>query len=121
MKNKSLLLMSALSAVAISASANAQAPAGGFSGPSVAVMTVESANNMKDDTFVILQGNIKQNIGEEVYIFEDASGTINVEIDDEDWNGVTAGPDDLVEIKGEVDKGWNTVEIDVDQVSLVKK
>ncbi len=92
---------------------------GGFTGPSVEIITVEQAKGMSDDTFVILQGNIKQNIGDELYVFTDASGSINIEIDDDDWNGVSVGPDDLVEIRGEIDKGWTTLEIDVDQVRKI--
>ncbi len=34
------------------------------------------------------------------------TGTIKIEIDDEDWNGVTVGKDDVVQIQGEVDKSW---------------
>ena len=121
MKNKSILLLSALSIIAMSSYANAHTPAGGFKGPSVEVITVESAKGMADDTFVVLQGNIQKNIGTETYVFVDGTGTINVEIDNEDWNGVDVETTDLIEIRGEVDKNINTIEIDVDQVSLVKK
>ena len=71
---------------------------------------------MKDETFVVLRGKIKQMVGKEKYLFEDQSGSIVVEIDDEDWNGVTVGPEDTVEIRGEVDKEFMNVEIDVDQI-----
>ena len=35
------------------------------------------------------------------------------------WNGVTVTPKDTVEIQGEVDKDWNSVEIDVKQIRKV--
>ncbi|GCS46334.1 hypothetical protein HmCmsJML009_03941 [Escherichia coli] len=48
-------------------------------------------------------------------MFKDASGTINVDIDHKRWNGVTVTPKYTVEIPGEVDKDWNSVEIDAKQ------
>lgn len=86
-----------------------QSQAGGFQGPNGSVTTVESAKSLRDDTWVTLRGNI----------VEDASGTINVDIDHKRWNGVTVTPKDTVEIQGEVDKDWNSVEIDVKQIRKV--
>ncbi len=118
--NKLLLTaLVAVSCITLSSEGYAKKNGGGFTGPSVEITTVEQAKGMSDDTFVVLQGNIKQNIGDELYIFTDASGSINIEIDDDDWNGVSVGPDDLVEIRGEIDKGWTSIEIDVDQVRKI--
>ena len=39
-----------------------------------------------------------------------------MEIDNDKWAGQSISPADKVEIHGEVDKDWNSVEIDVDQV-----
>ena len=33
---------------------------------------------MNDDAFVILRGNIKQNVGDDIYVFTDGTGSINV-------------------------------------------
>lgn len=100
------------------AQANTQ---GGFTGPSVtAATTIEEAKNMGDDTYVVLQGTIEQSLGDEKYMFKDNTGTIKVEIDNEDWNGLSVAPTDVVEIKGEVDKGWTSIEIEVDQISKIK-
>ena len=88
-----------------------QSQAGGFQGPNGSVTTVESAKSLRDDTWVTLRGNL--------YVFKDASGTINVDIDHKRWNGVTVTPKDTVEIQGEVDKDWNSVEIDVKQIRKV--
>lgn len=100
---------------------NQTAPqAGGFSGPSQqAVVTVARAKGMRDDAKVILQGHIKQHKHGEIYVFEDATGRIDVDIDDEDWGGQQIGPDDRVEIRGEVDKGLRTLEIDVDSIRKI--
>ncbi|MGP3592704.1 YgiW/YdeI family stress tolerance OB fold protein [Vagococcus sp. WN89Y] len=93
---------------------------GGFTGPS-SKATVATAKTLSDDAMVTLRGNIIERISGDTYIFKDPTGTINIEIDDNRWNGVTVGPDDLVEIHGEVDKDWNSVEIDVKQISKVAK
>lgn len=81
--------------------------------------TVESAKSLRDDTWVTLRGNIVERISDDLYVFKDASGTINVDIDHKRWNGVTVTPKDTVEIQGEVDKDWNSVEIDVKQIRKV--
>ena len=63
----------------------AMAPRGGFTGPGLSVSTVAEANKMSDDQPVVLVGQIQQSLGDEKYLFKDASGTITIEIDDEDW------------------------------------
>lgn len=91
---------------------------GGFSGPGPDLVTVAQALTMKDDAPVTLKGVIVKSLGDEKYTFKDASGTINVEIDDDIWQGRTIGPDDVVIISGEVDKEWSGTTIDV---STLKK
>ncbi|AGJ89104.1 TIGR00156 family protein [Raoultella ornithinolytica] len=92
---------------------------GGFIGPSGSVTTVENAKSLRDDTWVTLRGKIVQRISDDLYKFQDASGTVNVDIDHKRWNGLTVTPQDTVEIQGEVDKDWNSVEIDVKQITKV--
>lgn len=92
---------------------------GGYTGPGPSINTVEQAKNMRDDTHVALRGRIIQHIGGDHYVFQDETGTINVDIDGKRWRGQSVGPDDVVEIYGEVDKDWTELEIDVDR--LIKK
>lgn len=92
---------------------------GGFIGPNGSVTTVENAKSLRDDTWVTLRGKIVERISDDLYKFQDASGTVNVDIDHKRWNGITVTPKDTVEIQGEVDKDWNSVEIDVKQISKV--
>ncbi|MEG0099596.1 MAG: YgiW/YdeI family stress tolerance OB fold protein [Citrobacter sp.] len=98
-----------------------QSQTGGFIGPNGSSTTVESAKSLRDDTWVTLRGNIVERISDDLYLFKDATGTVNVDIDHKRWNGVTVGPQDVVEIQGEVDKDWNSVEIDVKQITKVAK
>lgn len=94
---------------------------GGFVGPDGTSTTVANAKTLRDDTWVTLRGTIVERISDDLYIFKDESGTINVDIDHKRWNGVTVTPQDRVEIRGEVDKDWNSVEIDVKQIQKVGK
>lgn len=94
---------------------------GGFVGPNVSATTVEQALKMSDDTPVVLKGKITQGLGDEKYQFTDGTGTIVVEIDDDEWRGITATPEDTVELRGEIDKDlMRTPEVDVDYVTIVK-
>jgi uncharacterized protein (TIGR00156 family) len=96
------------------------ANSGGFSGPGISISTVQQAVSMRDDSHVILRGNILRHLGKDKYLFKDATGSVNVEIDNDKWQGQTITQDDTVELYGEVDKDWNSVEIDVDKVVKLK-
>lgn len=91
----------------------------GFVAGTANVISVEQAKQLQDDAWVTLRGHIIQQVGEKDYIFKDSSGNITVEIDHKRWRGVSVSPTDLVEITGEVDKDWSTVEIDVKQIQIV--
>lgn len=122
--NKKLFLSSLVMATVLSLTAQAQFKKGGFTGPVAGgdtLISVEQAKALKDDSPVKLQGNIVQKVGSEKYLFKDKSGSIEIEIDDEDWQGQEVGPEDTVLIEGEVDKGWTSVEIDVERISKASK
>lgn len=93
---------------------------GGFTGPNGSVATVKQAQDMKDDSWITLRGNIEKRIGNEDYTFRDATGTITVEIDDKRWDGQTISPSDKVELQGELDKDFNSVEVDVKRVRKIQ-
>ncbi len=120
MKKFTLAALMAATAISFSAAAYA-ANQGGYTGPATNVISVEQIQGLNDDTYVILQGNITQALGDEMYVFSDGTGTINVEIDDDDWNGLNVGPNDLVVIRGEIDKNGNVLEVDVDEVTLANQ
>ena len=93
------------------------APAlGGFVGGNEAIVTVKQVKEMRDDVPVIVQGHIVQRMGDEKYLFEDATDSVTVEIDDKDWRGQTVTPSDTVKLYGEVDAGMFKTEIDVGYV-----
>ncbi len=89
---------------------------GGFQGPGLTPVSVAEALKMSDDTPVALVGSIEKSLGHEKYLFKDQTGSITIEIDDKDWRGLQVTPQDTIEVIGEIDKDWTSIEVDVDQV-----
>lgn len=124
-----VLLTTALSTVAYAQQGGFSGPSdvqtaqtqvkGGFSGPAEGLTTVEQAKTLKDDSWVMLRGNIEKQISHEHYLFKDQSGSIVVEIDDKRWQGLTVTPQDQIEISGKVDKDRKSTEVDVKQIKKV--
>lgn len=105
-----------------SATASAsQTPAqsGGFVDANANLTTAAKVKEMKDDSWVKLRGNIVERLSDDRYLFRDASGTVNVDIDHKRWNGLTVSPQDKVELQGKIDKEWSDVEVDVKQISKI--
>lgn len=98
-----------------------QAQPGGFVDNSVSPTTAAKAKDLKDDSWVKLRGNITERLSDDRYVFRDASGTVNVEIEQKRWNGQNVTPQDQVEIQGKVDKDWNEFEIEVKQITKLAK
>ena len=118
---KKIFAVSALALVlGMSGAASAQMN-GGFQGPGLQPMSVADALKLNDDTAVVLVGQIERSLGDEKYLFKDASGSVTVEIDNEDWRGLTVTPQDPVILNGEVDKAmFKDTKIDVDSIALKK-
>ncbi|EFN1709607.1 NirD/YgiW/YdeI family stress tolerance protein, partial [Escherichia coli] len=43
-----------------------------------------------------------------------------VDIGDKYWVGQSVSPNDKVRIEGEIDKDWNSVEVDVNKITVIK-
>ncbi len=91
-------------------------PSGGHRAP---VDTVSGALSAPDETGVVLTGNIVGRIRPETYRFRDQTGEIRLDIADEIWSGVKAGPDTQVRIVGETDRGLKGNEIWVHSVEAL--
>ena len=78
--------------------------------------SVTEVVSLPDNTPVTMRGKITKNMGDNIYVFEDSSGTIMMEIEEEDWNGNTVLVDDIVTVYGNIDKSDNYTEIDVSSV-----
>lgn len=89
-------------------------------GAGAAASTVADARAQRDDHPVVLRGTLTAKIGDERYQFRDASGQIEVEIDDEDLPPQAIGADTVVELRGKVDTHrFKPTDIDVDHVTVV--
>jgi uncharacterized protein (TIGR00156 family) len=93
----------------------------GYTGPGLEAVTVVEAKNLRDNTPVVLRGKIERFLGDERYLFSDDSGTITIEIDDRLWAGLSVDQNDLVEINGEVDKDFRSIEIEVKGIKKYKQ
>jgi len=95
---------------------------GGYSGPGAAQPTTvkQLLDTGRDDQPARLQGRIVSFEGDERYTFEDATGRMIVEIDDEDFPaGQAVSAEQRVELIGEFDKGLARDEFEVDRVILL--
>jgi len=94
-----------------------------FVGPGATskITTIKSIEKMNDDTRVTLEGYIVKEIRSEHYTFKDATGEIEIEIDDEDFRGIKIAPETKIRIVGEIDKDWTSTTVDVDYLEIVKK
>ena len=92
----------------------------GFQGPgSQNINTVAAAKKAPDDTYLTLTGNIVKQIKHEHYMFRDSTGEIEVEIDDDEWGGITVVPETTVRIVGELDKDMFGSKVDVKRIEIV--
>jgi len=118
---KILTALSLITAFCISAGAYAGDYAkknGGFKQDlsQMPVSTVQDAQNMSEDTMVMLQGNISKRVKKDQYLFNDNTGEMIVEIEGYAWNGQEVSPTDVITIVGEIDKDGNMTMIEVDDV-----
>jgi uncharacterized protein (TIGR00156 family) len=111
------LLAPALAALVLSAPAVAQ-----FSGPGGqgTVTTVAEAHTARDDTPFDVTGNIIEQIREDYYTFQDATGTIVAEIERRQFRNQPVTPETTVRLIGEVDRTLRGRELDVDRLEVVQ-
>ena len=95
-----------------------------YTGPSQAVSyknVAEILKNPVDDTRVTLRGKIINRISNDMYQCTDGTGTIKVEIDEEDFAGQRVDANTQVEIWGKVDKDlMRAPEIDVKRLTVIR-
>lgn len=129
--NRNLLASAALAGALMTGGAYAQGYTGpsaqtsaqqsGYSGPSsIKVTSVkELLDNGRDDQKAILRGRIVSHDGDDHYTFEDGTGKIRLEIDDDEFPaGVKIDDKTQVELHGEFDRGRKSVEFEVDEIRV---
>lgn len=92
-----------------------------YNGPSETgmVSNAKTASQANDGVKAHLSGKIIKSLGDEKYVFQDGTGEITVDIDDELVRNLNFDEQTPIVIVGEVDNDWNSQEVDVDMISLV--
>ncbi|MCL1039547.1 NirD/YgiW/YdeI family stress tolerance protein [Shewanella submarina] len=114
MSNKAaaILLMASL----VSASAMAA-----YTGPGVdaQITTASAVKDAKDGAKTQLTGKIIKSLGDEKYQFQDESGVVVIEIDDDLLRNIHIDENTPVVLVGEVDSDWNGQEVEIDVINLL--
>ena len=66
------------------------------------ISTIEEIEMMPDDSKVVLEGTIQNQTGKEMYLFQDSTGSIPIEI--EQWKEFNINPQTPIQIYGEIDR-----------------
>lgn len=117
MNNKILSILAAAAMIFGATSVNAASMASDSTEKPVS--QVSDVKNMADDTTVYIQGYLIQNLGNEMYTFQDDSGTLTVEIDDDLMGNNMYSPTTLVWIAAEVDKEGDVVSLDAEEIQFM--
>ncbi|GAA3533933.1 NirD/YgiW/YdeI family stress tolerance protein [Zobellella aerophila] len=79
------------------------------------VTSVARARRMHDDRHVLVSGHIVKRLRGDNYLFRDDTGTIRVEIDDDDWRWLRGHRRDRLLLWATVDRDRDGVELEVDR------
>jgi uncharacterized protein (TIGR00156 family) len=99
----------------LAASASAQFRDTGPAGTS----SVADVKKAKDETWHTLEGNIVKQLSSEHYTFRDATGEIEIEVEDDAWSGQEVTPQTRVRITGEVDRDFRSVSFEVETLEPI--
>lgn len=83
------------------------------------VSKISDVKAMPDDTEVVIQGVIVQNLGDENYLVKDDSGTVTIEIDEDLVHGNTITPEAEVLITATVDQDDNVTSLDAEEIQFM--
>ena len=83
------------------------------------VITVAEARELDDDAKVVLEGFIIEDLGDEMFIFRDATGDIDLEIDKHVWDKREMDPDQVVRVYGEIDLNNDSIKVEVEEIKDV--
>jgi len=100
-----------------------QAASSGYTGPSsILLMTAKQVTETgKDDQHVRIVGRLVSHDGGKHYTFADDTGRLSVEISDKHFPaGQLVNADQRIELVGEIDKGFNKLEFEVDQLRVIR-
>ena len=82
---------------------------------------VEKIKTLKDETAVSLTGTLVKHLNQDHYEFDDGTGMILLEIDDDDWKASGVKMGDRVHVLGEVDTHrYKPTDIEVLKISKIQ-
>ena len=80
----------------------------GFTGPVHTATVLQVAQTYPHKAPAVLRGNIVMLIGGDRYLFRDPTGEFVIKIKHDRWWGLSVGPNDLIEIGGELKRDKRT-------------
>jgi uncharacterized protein (TIGR00156 family) len=83
------------------------------------LIDVAHVNSVRLGSDVILEGYIVNHIRDDYYKFQDATGSVRIEMDRWVSRGRTPGPDTRVRITGEVERSLTTRYISVERLTIL--
>ncbi len=87
-----------------------------------APVNVKSLDTLNNGSMVTLEGNIVEQLpgDDDLFLFQDASGSIKVEIDDDDFPKEKIKPETKVILSAKVEHSLNSVKLDVTRIEIAK-
>ncbi|WP_319781636.1 NirD/YgiW/YdeI family stress tolerance protein [Oceanisphaera sp. IT1-181] len=83
-------------------------------------VSVAQALRMNDDHDIRLTGYVVEQVGKEKYLFQDGTGTIVVEIDEDKWRNMRASSRTRLTIWGQLEEEDHGNELEVDHLELAR-
>ena len=122
MKKFALATIFALATTSAFAGFNGNAtPNGGFQQGNTAIISIQQALKLADNSMVALEGNISQQIDDDEYWFTDGTGQIKVEIERHVWNGLNVDPSDKVKVYCKLDnEAFEKADLEVLRIEKIK-
>lgn len=92
-----------------------------FEGPKETLNKIDakSVSDARYDSWVTLEGNIVKQIYDDLYVFQDNSGTVTVEIDTEEFKGQKVTPETKVKIIGEIGRENHKKIVEVEELEII--
>ena len=119
MKNKFLVCLTAAGLLLSSTVYAGMASSDDHSSDAKPISKISAVQNMPDDSMVYIQGYITQNLGNEMYVFQDDTGSMNIEIDDELMAGNATSPTTVVWIAAEVNKEGDITSLEAEEIQFM--
>ncbi|MGI2260953.1 NirD/YgiW/YdeI family stress tolerance protein [Shewanella sp. GXUN23E] len=114
MSNKAAAVLLLVSLVSGGAMAAYEGP-----GAQAQITSASAVKDAQDGAKAQLTGKLVKSLGDEKYQFQDESGMVIVDIDDDLLRNVQVDENTPVVLVGEVDNDWDGQEVDIEVISLL--